>query len=213
MASKKILPHKDHVFVNCPFDPEYKPLFDSIIFAIHYTGFIARCALEVIDSGSTRLNKIIRIIEQCKYGIHDISRIELSAGKNLPRFNMPYECGLFWGCLHYGNKAQKGKRIIVLDSEAGRYRDSISDISGQDIQVHHNSPEIMIDKIRVWLNIGSGKTNIPGGKAIWEYYQQFQNDLPLILSKAKITRAELDKPEYFADYIAFIVEWLTQKKY
>jgi hypothetical protein len=33
------------VFVNCPFDAEYRPLFHAIVFAIHDCGFAARSAL------------------------------------------------------------------------------------------------------------------------------------------------------------------------
>jgi hypothetical protein len=50
--SKEVAFH-DNVFINCPFDDEYKPLFDAIVFAIYDMGFVARCAREVIDSGET----------------------------------------------------------------------------------------------------------------------------------------------------------------
>lgn len=36
----------DQVFVNCPFDEAYKPLFDAIVFAITDLGFYARSARE-----------------------------------------------------------------------------------------------------------------------------------------------------------------------
>lgn len=38
--------YNDNVFINCPFDSAYKPLFDAIVFAVHDCGFVARCALE-----------------------------------------------------------------------------------------------------------------------------------------------------------------------
>ena len=204
-----ILPYPDHVFINCPFDTEYKPLFYATIFAIHDAGFVARCALEAIDSGPNRLLKIRKIIEECKYGIHDISRTETSSTTGLPRFNMPYECGLFWGCLFFGKPEQrKQKRILVLDNIEFRYRASISDISGQDIAVHNDKPEELIDQIRTWLTNGSGKKGIPGGAAIWENYQRFRNDLPAILKVAEITIKELEKPNYYGDYVQFVVDWL-----
>ena len=37
--------YSDHVFINCPFDDQYKPLFNAIVFAIHDCGFVARCWL------------------------------------------------------------------------------------------------------------------------------------------------------------------------
>lgn len=77
-----------NVFINCPFDADYTPLLHAIVFAIHDCGFVARTALEEIDSGHTRLDKIVRIIEQCDHGIHDISRTT-ALPDDWPRFNMP----------------------------------------------------------------------------------------------------------------------------
>lgn len=209
--AEETLSYDDNVFINCPFDRDYKPIFDAIVFAIHDAGFIARCALEAIDSGQTRLEKIIEIIGDCKYGIHDISRTETGRSK-LPRFNMPFECGLFWGCYEFGGDLQKMKRLLVFDSEPFRYRASLSDIAGQDIQVHNNNPQVAIDKVRGWLNSKSGRSTIPGGKEIWKHYTLFQKELPLMLRKARITRAELHKPEYYPDYVSFVVHWLTQRE-
>ena len=69
--------YNDNVFINCPFDPAYKPLFDATVFAVHDCGFIPRCALEEDDASQVRIEKIYEIIADCRYGIHDISRIEL----------------------------------------------------------------------------------------------------------------------------------------
>ena len=38
-----------HVFVNCPFDKGYKPIFDAIMFAVTDLGFFARSAKEEDD--------------------------------------------------------------------------------------------------------------------------------------------------------------------
>jgi len=59
-----------------------------MVFAVHDCGYVARCALETDDSGDVRIEKILAIVDQCKFGIHDISRPELNA-HSLPRFNMP----------------------------------------------------------------------------------------------------------------------------
>ena len=107
---------RDHVFLNCPFDAGYKPVFDSIVFAVTDLGFVARSAREQDDGGDVRLSKIERIIEECKYGIHDISAVELDPVNNLPRFNMPLELGLFLGCRRFGNAIQRRKVSLILDS-------------------------------------------------------------------------------------------------
>jgi len=64
----------DSVFINCPFDREYWPIFEGIVFCIIRCGFVPRCALEEADSGQVRLEMIQRIIRNCQYTIHDLSR-------------------------------------------------------------------------------------------------------------------------------------------
>ena len=95
---RRVAKYTDHVFVNCPFDADYKPMFDAIVFAVTDLGLVARSAREEDDGGESRLVKIQRIIEECKYGVHDISAVELDSVNKLPRFNMPLELGLFLGC-------------------------------------------------------------------------------------------------------------------
>jgi hypothetical protein len=64
------------VFVNCPFDDQYREFFYAIVFTVIRSGFVARCALETDNSADNRFDKICQIIKECRYGIHDISRTE-----------------------------------------------------------------------------------------------------------------------------------------
>ena len=114
--------YNHNVFVNCPFDADYKPLFDAMVFTIHDCGFIARCALEEGDASQVRIDKIYSIIEDCGYGIHDISRTELDATSGFPRFNMPLELGIFLGAKRFGVDEQKRKKCLVMDREPYRYQ-------------------------------------------------------------------------------------------
>jgi hypothetical protein len=111
-----------NVFINCPFDRKYRALLRAILFAVHDCGFRARSALEVEDSGEVRVQKILRIISESPFGIHDISRVEPDRSTNLPRFNMPLELGLFLGAKAFGVADQQAKRCIVLDEQPYRYR-------------------------------------------------------------------------------------------
>ena len=79
--------YTDNVFINCPFDAAYKPLFNAMMFTVHDCGFIARCALEEEDASQVRIDKTYTIIADCRYGIHDISRTELDENSGFPRFN------------------------------------------------------------------------------------------------------------------------------
>jgi len=115
-------PYSRSVFINCPFDEDYRQTFNAIIFTILNCGYVPRCAMEIEDAGETRISKICNIISECKFGIHDISRTELDQDSQLPRFNMPLELGMYFGAKRYGDKKQKQKTCLILDREQYRYQ-------------------------------------------------------------------------------------------
>lgn len=193
------------VFVNCPFDTEYRPLFEAIVFAIHDCGYIARCALEVDDSSEVRIEKIARIIAGCKVGVHDISRTELDPNNSLPRFNMPLELGLFIGAKRFGRSEQRTKICLILDTEKYRYQKFVSDIAGQDIVAHSGLPSEAIRAVRNCLRGATPKTvKIPGGAVIAKRYELFRRELPLMCERLKLDEAELT----FSEYVLQVEEWL-----
>jgi len=196
--------YNENVFINCPFDTEYKPLLNAIVFAVFDCGFIARCALEEEDASQIRLEKIYWIIADCRYAIHDISRTELDTESALPRFNVPLELGLFLAAKKFGSGAQRKKKCLILDREPRRYQRFISDISGQDVQAHNNDPEAVVCIVRNWLRTASARVTIPGGAIICERYQVFMNDLPAICRRLRLNPNEL----IFNDYAWLVTEWL-----
>lgn len=200
--------YNDNVFLNCPFDPDYKQLFDAMVFAIHDCGFIPRCALEEEDASQVRIDKIYDIIAACRYGIHDISRTELDRTSGLPRFNMPLELGVFLGAKKFGIDEQKRKNCLILDKEQYRYQQFISDIAGQDIQAHHNNPEEMVTVVRNWLRTASERETIPSGSIIWGRYQEFMGDLPQLAQEYQLKIEEL----IFNDYTSVITRWLRTRR-
>jgi hypothetical protein len=197
------LRNKD-VFINCPFDDAYKPAFHAIMFAVYALGFSARCALEFDDASELRLDKIMRIIEQCAYGIHDISAVGLGTSSNLPRFNMPLELGLYLGCKRFGGETQHKKACLILDTDPYRYRAFISDISGQDIHSHGGEPKRAIAEVRNWLANVSKTKGLPGGADIAERYARFVRDLPRVCKKLKRRPEDLT----FADFSEAVEIWL-----
>jgi len=137
------------VFINCPFDRDYKPLFEAIIFTVFDCGFRPRCALETEDGGQVRMEKIFGLIGDSKLSINDLCRVDLDSTTNLPRFNMPLELGIFLGARRFGQGSQRQKRCLIMDRERYRYRAFISDIAGQDIREHGDDPTRPIQIVRV----------------------------------------------------------------
>lgn len=62
------------VFINCPFDKEFEPLMDSIIFSIVCCGFFPRSSLENGSVSISRIDRIKWTISNSKYSIHDLSK-------------------------------------------------------------------------------------------------------------------------------------------
>lgn len=104
--------YTNNVFRNCPFDDLYLPIRNASVFAIFDCGFVPRCALEIDDSGEVRFDKIQQLISESKFGVHDISRTEIDATTNLPRFNMSLELGVFIGAKRFGTRNQKQKNCF-----------------------------------------------------------------------------------------------------
>ena len=52
------MPFETNVFINCPFDDDFAPLLQAILFCVITMGFEPRLATERSDSGETRLDKI-----------------------------------------------------------------------------------------------------------------------------------------------------------
>ncbi|MFC1900542.1 hypothetical protein ACFLYN_03005 [Chloroflexota bacterium] len=172
-----------NIFINCPFDRTYARMFNAIVFTITHCGFYVRCALEEPDSSENRLLRILNIISECKYSIHDISRQEIDTSTQLPRFNMPLELGIFLGAKSFGKQYHKDKKCLILDKEPYRYRQSVSDIAGLDIEYHNGSIKKAIVCVRNWLANTSGSKRLYSGSFIYQHYLQFQKELPKICNQ------------------------------
>jgi hypothetical protein len=196
--------YDENVFINCPFDGEYVPLFRALLFSIQFCGFVPRSALELDDGSEVRIGKIVRIIADSRYGVHDLSRTELDAGSQLPRFNMPLELGLFLGAKFYGAGLQQAKAAIIFDRDRYRYLTFCSDIAGQDIRAHNGGEAELIRAVRDALATWRRDRFIPGGSAIYEQYRRFARGLPRLATKTCLRVQELT----FNDLTRIIDEWL-----
>lgn len=183
--------YSSNVFINCPFDRQHDPLFRAIVFAVHDCGFVARCALETVDGGDVRIRKIIQIMRESRYGIHDISRTELDHGTDLPRFNIPLELGIFIGAREFGAKEQRLKEFLILDRERYRYQAFCSDIAGQDILTHSGDAESAILAVRAFLANKRAEELLPGGSVIAERYELFRAELPCLTRQYRLSPSEL----------------------
>jgi hypothetical protein len=94
MTHMSVANFENSVFINCPFDEEYDPILQAMLFCIVDLGLVPRLAKERSDSGEIRLHKIADLIRESRYSIHDLSRSQARKKGEYFRLNMPFEYGV-----------------------------------------------------------------------------------------------------------------------
>jgi hypothetical protein len=100
-----LLRYETSVFLNCPYDDKFAPLFYAAVLTIAALGFKPRCARESEGESDPRIDRIARGLRESKYSIHDLSRFQGEGPEQLSRFNMPLELGMALS-LRYQEKLQ-----------------------------------------------------------------------------------------------------------
>lgn len=166
---------EDSVFINCPYDDDYFPLLRPLLFTVYYAGLTPRLALERMNSGEARINKIIELIKSSKYAIHDLCRIQAQREGEYFRLNMPFELGLDVGCRLFGEGEFKDKCCLILEKEPYGSKAALSDMSNSDVSTHHNDPVKVMTAVRTWLVCEVG-VELPGPTRLIDRYTAFHTD-------------------------------------
>src|ERR1700693_4084246 len=121
------------VFLNVPYDQKFENLFLAYIAGVSAFGLAPRATIE-IPGGLRRLDRIIDLVRECRYSIHDLSRVELEGkAPRTPRFNMPFELGL---AVCWQRISKENHTWFVYESQARRLAKSLSDLNGTDPYIH-----------------------------------------------------------------------------
>ncbi len=199
-----------NVFINCPFDEEYKLLLKPIIFTIIYCGLHPKIS-ESEDSGETRIKRIEKLIEESKYSIHDISRMKAASKGEIARFNMPFELGLDFGCKRFKGGQHSEKKSLILDIGKYRYHKAISDISGNDIAFHNFKPENAIREVRNWLKKINHTQTLPSANKVWIDYNEFSTYFRIKNKQHHFNKEDIKKMPW-SEYFSYISEWYEGKQ-
>lgn len=199
---------EDNVFINCPFDNHYFPLLKALLYTIIYLGLKPKIS-ETSDSGQNRINTIQQLMKDSRYSIHDLSRMEPLESKKLPRFNMPFECGIDFGIKFSGIDEYKSKKFLILEKLPFRYHEVISDISGNDIRSHKNDPESLIKAVRDWFKINI--SSVPNYKEIWLSYVEFEYNYEMILRDEELNPKDINALT-FQDIIEYMETFISEYK-
>jgi hypothetical protein len=198
-----------NVFINCPFDAQYVAILRPIVFVVLYLKLEPRIASASLDSGRPRFTKLIELIAESKYAIHDLSRLKATKKNEFFRLNMPFELGLDIGCREFKDGKWASKKCLILEAEKYRYQAAISDMSNSDIAVHKNEPEEALREVRNWL-VQNAKIDTLGPNAMWTEYLEFMAFNADRLTSDGYSARDIEELP-MNEFISGIRKWLAQK--
>ena len=198
--------NKDAVFINCPFDSKYKPMLRVLIFVARFYGLEVKISLLEVDSKSQRLGRIIGLMKDAKYSIHDLSLLKAENKNDIFRMNMPFELGLDYGL----NYEKDEKVFLVFESDSYKLKEALSDINGWDVRPHKNDPEQLILEFRKWILAKrecSKEISSFSSTEIWYIYNDFYATFTDNMAKHKMKEEEISALEFIDEVDTFLKEY------
>lgn len=193
------------VFINCPFDEEFRPILEALLFCILDCGLTPRVASERQD-GEVRLHKIIELIHECRYSVHDLSRVQAGAAGEYARLNMPFELGVDLGVSLAEEAPFSQKRLLVLSEERYDYQIALSDLAGWDVGAHRGQYDQAIRRLRAWL-ASLGLTGLPPSQIVGDYIAFQEWDYERLLAEGWSDRDIQERPT--AELMSAMVDWVA----
>jgi hypothetical protein len=180
--------------VNCPFDAEFRPCFEALLFTITASGYKARCALEDADGANIRFDKLRKLIQESRRTIHDLSRIELGADA-LPRFNFG------------GPKLRRNSALIMVrkDYVLNAY---LSDLGGNDPVAHNDNPHEVIRAVTRYLHTSPQGKVLRGAQSTIARFERFKETLPTMAAALERAHSEVDPFKDYRVYLALLTEFV-----
>lgn len=166
------------VFLNVPYDTGFENLLLAYIAATSAFGFTPRATLE-IPFGQRRLDRILALIQQSQYSIHDLSRVQLDRkSPRTPRFNMPFELGL---TVALEKTTHQDHAWVVCESMRRRINKSLSDLDGTDAYIHDGTIRGVFREIS---NAFVGSSRQPTVTEMMQIYRVLRAQFKSILRRA-----------------------------
>jgi hypothetical protein len=185
MNSQRQPAYEKSVFINCPFDAEFRDLMLAIVFTVAAHGLVPRSARETDGSAQPRFSRILQAISESKYSIHDLSRSTGEGGDNLARFNMPLELGMSAAFQFERKGSGRPHHWLALVPEGFAYQRFISDLAGFDPGRHDQSVASVIREVCAWLHVQEDVMDPPpSALRIYERFAPFKQQLTALRTEA-----------------------------
>ena len=202
-----------NVFINCPYSPDYRKFLWAIVFVVARLGFEPKTAAQESDSGDLRMEKIKRLIETCRHGIHDLSRVISAAAGEPARMNMPYELGIDLGARWFGKAPLDRKVTLILEKTGGSVKRALSDLGGNDPRTYSGKVITLIGQIRqhfyafISREPGGVADDFPTTDDLWEDWNVFNSWLQQRPDGKTRSAKELRKME-ISEFTNEVLRWI-----
>ena len=197
----------DSVFINCPFDPDYEPLLRVLLFSVIRCGLHPRIARERLESAEPRISKLMELIQESRWGIHDLSRIKAKKKGEFYRMNMPFELGVDIGAKLF-SKDHEEKKVLIIAEEPFHHQIGLSDLSNSDIRYHKSEAETLAHEVRNWFR-ESGLKSVPPGSGVWADFNAFMSDFEIKREAEGYKDADIRNMPV-PEFIDFIHLWVDE---
>ncbi len=190
------------IFINCPFDDGYLPLLRALLFVARFYGLEVKIASSELDSKSNRLARIIALMKESKYSVHDLSKMRSNQEGEYYRMNMPFELGLDYGI------GGDEKVFLIFENEPYKLKIALSDINGWDVRPHLDNPEILVMEFRRWIVVNR---DLPStlksfsSSDIWYKYNDFYGSFSDYMTIHHMKDEEIS----ISEYLEFIDKYLV----
>lgn len=167
------------VFVNIPYDERFRRLYLAYIVGLTQLGLEPRATLGISGS-ERRLDRILALIQSCRYSIHDLSRVEVDrTPPRTPRFNMPFELGM---AVTWASINPRQHSWFNFESRDRRVQKSLSDLNGTDPNIHGGAVEgVMRELCSAFVRARTARPVVP---EMMRTYRELSRKLDAIMATA-----------------------------
>jgi hypothetical protein len=166
----KLPKRRADLFLNIPYDKEFKNLYLAYIAGICAFGLLPRATLE-IPGGARRLDRIFHLIQGCRYAVHDLSRVELDPHRPCtPVLTCASNSGFPW--------LGSARHVwFVFEKKERRLMKSLSDLNGTDAYIHHGGASGVFRELS---NALVRRPRQPSVLQMRRVYEQVKKNIPAI---------------------------------
>jgi hypothetical protein len=200
-----------NVFINCPFDEDYRPCFEALLFIVAASGYTVRCALEDADGASIRFDKLRKLIAESPHTIHDLLPHRAQQGcvatlQHAIRARACHGSEVLW-------QPQAATQQCAHSGAQGLHSDAyLSDLGGNDPASHNGDPLQLMAAVTRFLHASPTGKVLAGPKSVFVRFTRFKEGLQTMAGALQRDLHEIHPFREYRVYLALLNEFLRNEQ-